>query len=209
MIRTILLFFTVPCLNGLCLCQTGLESILKTMTNERHVHDSQIDWALIHRSCPSNTVWTLHLTPYQLSQPLDHGSFESNQFESSLYAPYFPKRFMKKSRLWVSSLVFDGNNKLIGSWEMRLTTADCNTSEWIRMDKELLAQVYHDSVPRALGVIHWRYLDGYVYKTSNGWYIISYKDGILRHEPFLTLLREHWNELVADGQYARGPWLDE
>jgi hypothetical protein len=108
----------------------------------------------------------------------------------------------------VTSFIFDDTDKVIGTWELGTTAPGCGVVPLLHVDEELLARIYHDSVPSTIAILHWRTLDGYVYKTGKGWYMITYEKGVLRHEGFLVLLQEHWTELVASGNYAKGPWLD-
>lgn len=189
--------------------QSGLKGIQNALNREHRIFDKQVDWSVIHRSCPHDKSWVLHLPSFHLYHPIEQSGFTSGQFESSLYATRFPKRFLRRRPLLVTSIIFDHNNKVIGTWEFGLTTPGCGVVPALHADEELLARIYHDSIPITIGVLRWRKLYGYVYKTERGWYMVTYEKGVLRHEPFLTLLREHWTELVADGKYAKGPWLDD
>lgn len=186
----------------------GIDAIQRTITKERRIYNGQIDWTLIQRLCPSDSSWVLHLPSFHPTQPLVQTDVVSGKFESLLYVPRLPKIFLRRRPLLVYSLIFDQNDQLIGGWDLGSTGAACNSPKYAHAADELLARVYHDSVPTSMGVIHWKSLNGYVYKTHNGWYMIEFKKGTLRHEPFQTLLRENWIELVIDGKYAKGSWLD-
>ncbi len=208
MFRHVLLATALALIHGVGSSQVGLDAIQRTMKKERRVYDAQIDQAMIQRICPVDSSWNIHLPLYSPTEPLASAAFVSGQFESLLYAAQLPKRFLRRSPLLMYSLVFDQNDLLIGGWAFGSTGTDCNAPEHANAPEELLAQVYHDSVPSAFGVIHWAFLNGYVYKTRGTWYMITDDHGTLRHEPFLTLLRENWDMLVANGKYAKGPWVD-
>jgi len=189
--------------------QSGLKGVQYALNRENRLFDRQIDWRMLRRTCPHDTIWVLHLPSFHLYHPLEQSEFISGQFESNLYATRFPRRFLKRRPLLVTSLIFDFNNKVIGTWEFGMTTPGCGVNPELHANEELLARIYHDSMPSTVGILHWKTLDGYVYKTGNVWYMISYEKGVLRHERFLILLQEHWAALVASGKYAKGPWLDE
>ena len=209
MISHVLLCFAFALITGVGWSQVGIDAIQRTMARERRVYDAQIDWSLIQRLCPVDSSWTLHLPSLHPTQPLDQSAFVSGRFEMSLYAARLPKIFLRRRPLLVYSLVFDNNDRLIGGWDLGSTGTACNSPRHAHAPDELLAEVYHDSVPSAMGIIHWDFLNGYVYKMRGTWYMITHHHGTLRHEPFLTLLREHWAMLVANGKYAKGPWLDD
>jgi hypothetical protein len=208
MFRHVFLATALALIHGVGSSQVGLDAIQHTMKKERRFYDAQIDQAMIQRICPVDSSWNLHLPSYLPTEPLASAAFVSGQFESLLYAAVLPKRFLRRSPLLMHSLVFDQNDRLIGGWSLGSTGTDCNSPRYAHAPDELLAQVYHDSVPSALGVIHWAFLNGYVYKARGMWYMIINDHGTVRHEPFLTLLRENWAMLVANDDYAKGTWVD-
>lgn len=191
-----------------CLAQTGIPAIKAALSaNDRFFH-RQINWRTLNETCPSQDPWVIHLPTVYPTSPLPQVAFQTGTFADSLYAICWPRKLLRNNKPLVHSLVYDSSDHVIGSWFWGMTTADCFLAAELKREEETVARVLKDSVPDFIATLHWGSLEGTIYRTNGRWYMISCRQGPLRHESFGALLRDHWADLATEGRFVTGTWED-
>lgn len=191
--------------------QDGLATILQGLEKYKNRLDRSIDHRRLSRSCPTVGLWALHIPTVSLDEPQYQQDFISGAFTKHLIPNERPSRWGRRGRIGMESYLFDSQDKYVGSVSMGYTFTSCDLNPLLKVTNQELARVSRDSIPDYILGLHWGSLNGFLYRTASGWYLVSDVQEGFRNEPFERPLQRSWIDLQQIGYrgYSIGPWSSE
>lgn len=188
--------------------QGGLHGIVVALGKQSARLDRRVDEHKLSRFCPHTGQWVLHVPTVSLNAPQSQEDFTSGAFSDHLIPIESPKRWGRRGYTGLESYVFDNQASLVGTVSLGETFPSCDLAPFMKANDHELARVHRDSTTVCIVGIHWRTLTGFLYKTNNGWYLISSDRAGLKHEPFARSLQRAWGDLQREGfrPFSVGSW---